>query len=50
MTHTTVVTKKSVALTRDLPVDYSQALIDVEFTRPLLHGRDLLVEDNRPED
>ncbi|MEQ8291176.1 MAG: zinc-binding alcohol dehydrogenase family protein [Roseovarius sp.] len=35
---------KSVALTRYLPIDDPQALIDVELPRPTPQGRDLLVE------
>jgi len=44
MTPTTTATMKAVALTRYLPIDDPQALIDVELPRPVPQGRDLLVE------
>lgn len=44
MTQMPAATMKSVALTRYLPIDDPQALIDVELPRPTPQGRDLLVE------
>lgn len=43
-TPATAATMKAVALTRYLPIDDPQSLIDVELARPTAQGRDILVE------